>query len=422
LAAGSGWSWDSTQRYPTTATTGGSAKVQGGATRALYAQQSIDVAEGDKLVIHCYAKSSSSVSANSIKLDVVEIRGDGTTVERAIAAMGTSTNWVRLGNTEQSPYVVGSGVTSIRVKIGTTTGVASNRYVWFDAISVQKVGILSGDWVQGLLGTVTEDFLSTVRQVVEGILGSVPGVTLDDNSGFSIAGAFTSFFQTLFGPLVQFLPPSIASSPLLEAAIPGLSGDKITSGAVSADFLPISDIGDELGTAITSGSGGKMSRRSTLTVQAASGNSKFSTFFQNSSNTAGQVDQKSADMTASFVPARWTVTYAGYYIVELGFTVNASVPTSGAFNVAPAIYVNGSATPYKVGADSLGSYGEFFFGTAGNWSRSAHSTFIVYLPAGGSVDAGYVNYGATNNSFFTGDTAGNSTYFSIAMLNRTAEG
>jgi hypothetical protein len=124
------------------------------------------------------------------------------------------------------------------------------------------------------------------------------------------------------------------------------------------------------------------------------------------------------------VNGRFTVTYAGYYIVELGFTVNASTPATGFFNVAPAIFLNGAVTsggipiPLKVGADSLGSFG---FG-AGNYSRSAHSTFIVYMGAGHYIEAGYRNFGAANANFFQGDANGDTTFFSIAMLNRTAEG
>ena len=162
-----------------------------------------------------------------------------------------------------------------------------------------------------------------------------------------------------------------------------------------------------------------MSRRNTTTkIQASTGNSKFISSFYDS------VDQISTDIVASASTGRFTVTYAGYYIIEVGFTTNASVPGAGFFNVAPAVYKSGSNTPFKVGADALGSYGTVpvVNATFGNYARSAHSTFIVYLTAGAYVEAGYVNFGASNNNFFEGDTNGNSTFFSIAMLNRTSEG
>ena len=416
LAEGSGWSWDGTQRYPVTETTGGSAKVLGASTtRALFANQSIEVAEGDQLLIHCYVKSTGTVNSGGIRIDIVEFNGTTQGATAPIAQRNGSADWVKLGNSEAAPYVVPAGVTNIRVKLSITVAAVSGSVVWFDAISVKKTGLLDGNWMSGILGTVGQDF----QTIVDSIKGAIEETATTGNPLTAVQPVIETIFQKLFG--LAFLPLGISQT-LLEAAIPGLDGSKITDGTVSADFLPIEDIGDELGTAITTGSGGKMSRRNTALTQAATGNSKFnSTFFQNGSGVA-QVDQISADITASHSPARWTVTYAGYYIVELGFTVNANAPNSGFFNVAPAIYVNGSSTPYKVGADSLGSYGNTPFGLFGNWARSAHSTFIVYLNAGGSVDAGYVNYGATDNDFFIGDTAGNSTYFSIAMLNRTAEG
>jgi len=405
LAAGSGWTWDSTQRYPTTATTGGSAKVQGGATRALYAQQSIDVAEGDKLVIHCYAKSSSSVSSNSIKLDVVEIRGDGTTVERAIAAMGTSTNWVRLGNTEESPYVVGSGVTSIRVKIGTTSGVASNRYVWFDAISVRKVGGLPGNWVDGLLGgNIIENVLYAAGQVVEGILGSVPGIDLDENSEFSIAGAFTTLFQTLFGPLVQFLPPNIASNPLLQAAIPGLSGDKIVDGTVNADFLPLDDIGAEINPGV--GSGATLTRSGQTAYSSSSGRHEIGAGFYNGLSSSADII---ALTSGGQYTGRFQVTMDGWYLCEISYLID---PTSGfGWKVAPLLYKNGAA--FKIGSDAMAVQA-----VIANYNRYAQSSFIVYLQAGDNVGAGYDASGNFSN-LFGGSGGSVDTYFSVSLLNKS---
>ena len=208
-----------------------------------------------------------------------------------------------------------------------------------------------------------------------------------------------------------------------EIATDAVTANEIASGTITTtEFAAgtIGSIGTSLGTAITTGSGGKMSRTNTATkVTAAAGDNKFSVFFVNPAGSI--VEQRSADITTP-VNGRFTVTHAGYYIVELGFTVNASTPAAGYFNVAPAIFLNGSATPSKVGADSLGSFGYIVAAPVGNYSRTAHSTFIVYLGAAGYVEAGYRNFGVSNANFFQGDTDSNSTFFSIAMLNRTAEG
>lgn len=179
----------------------------------------------------------------------------------------------------------------------------------------------------------------------------------------------------------------------------------------------VDTLAQSLGTTPTAGSGAKMSRKNTATkITAATGEGKFDSSFYVAAGGGSGVDRVSSDITAAYTTGRYTVTYAGWYYAEVSFTTNASPPYSGYFNVAPAVYVQG--TLYKIGADSLGSYGGGF----GNYGRSAHSSFIVYLEASQYVEAGYYNYGASNASFFEGDTNGVSTFFSIAMLNRTEEG
>ena len=149
-------------------------------------------------------------------------------------------------------------------------------------------------------------------------------------------------------------------------------------------------------------------------ITAETGNRKFTNFYSLADN--------SPDITPSAANGSFTVTHAGYYLVEVGFNANSSPPGVGAFSVAPAVYVGGSSTPYKVGGDAMGSYVTIGDGVFGNWARSAQSSFIVYLPATGVVQAGYVNRQGQVTSFFQGDSDGANCYFSIAMLNRTAEG
>ena len=179
----------------------------------------------------------------------------------------------------------------------------------------------------------------------------------------------------------------------------------------------LASLSANLGTTPTVGSGAKMSRKNTSTkITADSGEGKFDSSFYVASAGGSGVDRVSADISASYVDGSYTVTYAGWYYVEVGFTTNASTPAFGAFNVAPAVYVQGAL--YKVGADALGSFGGGF----GNYARSAQSSFVIYLDAGQYVESGYYNFGGSNSNFFEGDTNGVSTYFSIAMLNRTEEG
>ena len=193
--------------------------------------------------------------------------------------------------------------------------------------------------------------------------------------------------------------------------------DDIDLKKTGINSTTLTTLSDSLGTTPTAGSGAKMSRKNTATkITADSGEGKFDSSFYVSSGGGSGVDRVSSDITASYTGGSYTVTYAGWYYVEVGFTTNASTPAFGAFNVAPAVYVQG--TLYKIGADALGSFGGGF----GNYARSAQSSFIVYLDAGQYVEAGYFNWGASNSNFFEGDTNGVSTFFSIAMLNRTEEG
>jgi hypothetical protein len=107
-------------------------------------------------------------------------------------------------------------------------------------------------------------------------------------------------------------------------------------------------------------------------------------------------------------------------LCEVAFRTNASAPGAGFFNVAPAVYLQGSL--HKIGSDAWGSYGTVGGSIFGNWSRSAQASFVVYIPAGNYVEAGYFNYGSSFSGFFEGDSDGVNTYFSISMLNRTDEG
>lgn len=435
LEAGSGWSWDSTQRYPTTATTGGSAKATGGATRNLYAKQSIPVAEGDKLVVTCYVKSSGSVSSNSIKLDVVEIRGDSTTVTRSIAARGASSSWVLLGNTAESPYVVGSGVTAIRVKLGTTTGVASGASVWFDNISVKKVGLLDGNWMSGILGTATED----LQGIVDGVINGVKEAVSSGNPLTAVQTTVETIFSTLFG--LAFLPLNIVAQPLLEAAIPGLSGSKITSGEVSVDVLPVSDIGAEINP--TAGSGALLVRTTTGAVNAKNNfwNTVQSGFFNSLAVSSSDIlclreNGSAATGTQSDYAGAFKVTMAGWYMVELAYKTEPVA--SWGWNFAPVLFKgttlpsvtgNGSTTPpasaYKVGTDVLYTWAEApaFPPSSSGTNRFVQNSFIVYLQANEIVRAGYnVDIGANLGRAMLGSSSGSSvaeTYFSISLLNKS---
>ena len=175
LAADTGWEWDGTT---TRSGSGGSAKVTGnGTARSLYSNQSISVAPGDFLYISCWVKSTGTVGAGAITLSVVEFTETEVAATQspgsAIASRAGSASFVQIGSTEGPPavgtaYEVPAGVTSIRVKVAVTAGAAAGSTVWFDDISVKKTGLLSGEWMNGALGTVAGDIQLSWNELYDG--------------------------------------------------------------------------------------------------------------------------------------------------------------------------------------------------------------------------------------------------------------
>lgn len=418
LAPGSGWTWDAW----TQSGSGGSAKVAGAATtRQLYSNQSVEVAEGDKLIISCWVKSTGTVGANGIVLSIVEFNGTTTGTTRTIASRASSASPVQIGNSAGAPYVVGAGVTSIRVRLAITSAAASGSFVWFDNISVKKTGLLSGDWMEGILGTVAEDIQATV----DGIILAIQQAGGAGNPLTGIRTAIESIFTTLFGAAVNFLPPSLLSNPLLAAAIPGLDGSKINDGVVNADFLPMDDIGSEINPA--AGSGALLVRTTNGAVAAGANGFNLAPngFFNSlqvsstdiqclrSNGTAGTGAQ--ADYAGAF-----KATLAGWYMVELAIKVNTN--NSWGWRVAPVLYKGtalASTSAFKIGTDVMYA----FWGGGGIGARYVQNSWIVYLNANELVRAGYnVDIGASLGRDILGVASGATgaeTYFSMSLLNKS---
>ena len=366
--------------------------------------------------------------------------GDGTGVGKTWADMGTT---LRSGR-DKTTLAKGAGdeahadlrttrnslYDGFTVSVpGTSTGKTAADLGAFAKVVRQQadLGVTDAEGARGA-AVVADGKAVDVATGLRTTVGGETGVGVPANSGAYLGNLIKKMYGTGASVPQTYINNAALNEIPTNKLFGNISGATITSSTIPVGALApatIPAIGAALGTTLTTGSGAKMSRTNTLTkVTANAGDNWFSGFFLNASGSIQQ-DQISPDITVS-LNGRYTVTHAGYYIVELGFRVNTSVPQAGVagalaagyFNLAPAIFLNGSSTPYKVGADSLGSFGGGF----GNYSRSAHSTFIVYLGASGTVQAGYRNFGAANANFFQGDANGNSTYFSIAMLNRTPEG
>ncbi|AJD82246.1 minor tail protein [Mycobacterium phage Keshu] len=157
--------------------------------------------------------------------------------------------------------------------------------------------------------------------------------------------------------------------------------------------------------AAATGSGAKMSRLSTSNVNVQSGRHLAATNFYDS------LELATPDITADVPNAKFTVRLAGWYRVEIAFSLNSFAGASS-FQVAPVLYKNGQ--PHRVGTDA---YGFQAFG-AGTAARFAQTSFGVYLDAGDSVQVGY-DSGAAIVITMSGEPSGIETYFGISLLNRS---
>ena len=158
----------------------------------------------------------------------------------------------------------------------------------------------------------------------------------------------------------------------------------------------------------TSGSGAQISRRNTVNVNASPGRIVFPTGFFD------YQDQYSTNITTTLSEGKFTVTEAGWYMVELSFRLNPAI--SFGFCVAPLLFKGtaSSQAAYKIGDDAI--MGTWGYGSTGN--RYAHSSWIVYLNAGEAVRAGFDAVG-TAVDLFDADASGIETYFSISMMNKS---
>lgn len=142
------------------------------------------------------------------------------------------------------------------------------------------------------------------------------------------------------------------------------------------------------------GSGAHITRRSTTAVGMANGiNSLPANFFSNP-------DYQSSDIAVNLTNGTFTVTYAGWYMVDL------CVYLSGAIFEDHHLVLYKNGVHFKDGAPVL------------NEQSGDHDAWIVYLAAGDTVNGGTSRDGGSN-AVMRGDANGRSTYLTIALLNRS---
>ena len=374
---GNGWSWDGTRSRTGS---GGCLKVDcSGSEQRIYCRQDIKVAAGDRLSLNGYV-GTNNFTSGSIRLSIQPWAPVGSVMTAQTVVNGNART-TAAGTFQALPeltYTVPAGVTSIQVSL--VVNCNSTCDVFFDDIRLTKTGVLQQDLVTNLIDAFNAILAGTGFFLGQG------WTRLQDAVSLVTGTANDALNSTEETNLVLFENPE--------------GGQTVVTGA-----LDLPGIAGELGTA---GSGGRMSKTSgTANLLAGPQSHVFANFYTTGTSTS--------DITYSTANGTFTVTHAGFYQVEIGFTVNASPGMAGAFNVAPAVGVGGTLN--KIGSTAFGSYA---FG-AGGYARTAHSTFIVQLPSNGVVTAAYYNYfDAQVDNFFT--SGATNTYFSIAMLNRSQDG
>ena len=422
IQQGGQWSWDGTKNATGS---GGSAKVTcNGAAQSLYSNI-IPVSPGQKMGLSAKVWRTSLVGTG-VKV-IVGVRTyynsavvtSATTVASS-STTGTSSAWETVG----ANWTVPAGVDAVRLIIGVTSAATSGT-VNFDDLSVVKNGLLSGDWMNGVEGTILGDLQTTVDNIVQAVGGTAEGT---GHPLVKVLQKVQSIFTTLFG--INKLPTSLFSNPLVPAAIPGLDASKITSGTVpdsripgldgskiitgllsslripgldgskinsgqvGTSYLPMTTIINTVGANVSlNGSGGILNGYST--GSAGSGLNYFGSFYNYRS-------YGTSDIYAS--GGLFQVTYAGWYTVDLGFALN-----TGAFadwNISPVIVTSGGT---RYGTDQVAKT----IAGVGSGPRYISASWNVYLNAGGTVYAAYDASRSISNVF-----AGNG-YFGIALANHS---
>ena len=445
------WFWDSTTNMAGSA--GGSAKtvISPAKNRYLYSRQAIPVAVGDRIRLNGFVKTTgltvSPGGSTPISISLIPFirNSSGATEAQTPVVIGTqlgsSTNWTNVGQSSTTHYeVTNANWVYVVVRLGVAS-TATAGTVWWDAISLKKVGLLTQGNVDSLLATWEQSWTTIfgtsgtgknwshfVAALSQLNWTAGQGVEKGDGANGNVVGVIDSIGKSIFGDAYSYNSPGqvktamqhfvgrlFGSGPvgseLTGDVLPSLDASTILYGELPTERLNTSEIGREL---TTTGSGGLMKRTDQGVFPVGSTGRRIigNNFFD-----APPV--VSPDITVRGAKKGFTVTFAGWYMVELAYKLNP-IATWG-WNFAPVLYVNG--TPTKRGTDCMYTWGAV--GSAGS-QKSVQNSFIVSLDSGGYVEAGYdvalgagFPGGAANVLGGPDGGTGIESYFSISLLNRS---
>lgn len=333
---------------------------------------------------------------------------------------------------------------------GTTPSTTLDYTSFFDTTTA-TTGLIGTAAAQADLGVGNAQKLSDGLVQTVGGGGSTTGVPANTRTYFE------NFLNKLYGTGVSTPQTYITNNTINGLPVTKLSGQiaqgQILNGAVSADKLAstvVSDIATSV-KSTTVGTGAVMARINPAGAHTAitTGQTTFGTasnpFFNTLTRTTDDITTPTSSVTYAgttytFYTGEFVVTNPGWYMCEVGLRINVGngIPGTGTnyggpgaaqytgnYNFTPILYLKpsgGTQTVHRYGTEVMG----VMYTIAGQrQGRFANSSWIVYLSAGDSVQAGYsagvidANAGGNRIGFFGADNTGKDSYFAIALLNRS---
>lgn len=164
------------------------------------------------------------------------------------------------------------------------------------------------------------------------------------------------------------------------------------------------------------GSGATMARTSATNVTVATGTTVLPNSFYS------VVQAATPDIACNLTNGTMTPSLSGWYLAKVATKSNVFTnSTNSAGQAQPAIFVNGTTTPVKLGLPQQYSRSNSSDGSVDLTIPvlALSDSFVIYLNAGDVVRAGQVIGSNASTRQVTGDSAGTATYFSLSLLNRS---
>ncbi|SKF91071.1 hypothetical protein [Mycobacteroides abscessus] len=164
------------------------------------------------------------------------------------------------------------------------------------------------------------------------------------------------------------------------------------------------------------GSGATMARTSATNVTIATGTTVLPNSFYS------VVQSSTPDIECNLTNGTMKVSLSGWYLAKLSTKSNIFTnSTNSAGQANPAIFVNSTTTPSKLGLPQQYSRSNSSDGSVDLTIPvlSLSDSFVIYLNAGDVVRGGQVLGSNASTRQVTGDSAGTATCLSLALLNRS---